>query len=110
MRGDKELSTEPLKARIRVKVTWDGQSWKVNLPEYIMVPGSWQPRVPDMIHADGVDPRDTTQKALTFNPTCEVLVPVRITDLETGRPSKEKIRQLYRGQPLWDRPDVGEDV
>lgn len=42
--------------------------------------------------------------------TCDVLVPDDELNKTGTRPDKQKIRQKYRRQPKWDRPDVGDDV
>ncbi len=96
--------------RIRVKATWDGQSYKVNLPEYVSVPGSWQPVLEGYITPHGPLPDVDPYKVLAATPTVEVDVPDRIVDPDTGQLSKQRIRELYKGQPLWDRDDVTDDV
>ncbi len=42
--------------------------------------------------------------------TWEIEIPDDEFDKNINRPSKEKIRRKYRRQPLWDRPDVTDDV
>jgi hypothetical protein len=96
--------------RLRVKATWDGQSWKVNLPEYIMVPGSWEPVTPLYIDEHGVLFGADPYKVLALQPTCEVDVPDRICDPDTGQLSKDRIRELYKGNKLWDNETVTDDL
>lgn len=96
--------------RVRVKVKWDDDSWRVDLPIYTMVPGTFRPLIPGLVHFDGAfpdaDPADPRLRGLT----CEVEVPDRLIDASTGRPDHARIRQLYRGHPRWDDerrpPDV----
>ena len=96
--------------RIRVKVVWDGNSWAVDLPEYSMIEGSFLPLIPDVIHADGVYPDvDPTLPQLAAL-SCEVEVPDRILDLQTGRPDTGKINVLYRGQPKWGNPEYNPNI
>ena len=96
--------------RMRVKVRWDGSSWTVDLPQFSMVPDSWLPVIPDVTSENGVlphvDPADPRLAGLS----CEVEVPDRIVDPDTGRPSAERIRQLYRNHPRLGRPDYVPDV
>jgi hypothetical protein len=94
---------------MRVRVSYDGAVIWVNLPEYSMVPGSFKPIVGKKIHADGIVPGTNPLDPTMETVTCEVLVPLRITD-GAGRLSKDKIRILYEGQEKWDRDDVTDDV
>lgn len=89
---------------IRVKVIHNGEAWLVDLPQYSMIPGTFQPTIPDVVTSDGVlpkiDPNDPRLRGLS----CVVSVPERILNSETGRPDIASIRALYRGQPKWDTP------
>ncbi len=96
--------------RLRVKATWDGQSWKVNLPEYSMIPGSWQPVTPTLIDANGPLYNSDPTMVAGLNPTCEVDVPDRICDPDTDELSKDRIRELYKGNELWDNETVTDDL
>jgi len=78
--------------KIRVKVTGKGtpdDPVRVDLPTYAMIAGSEE-------YAD---------KARKILKSVEVLIPDDEVD-ERGRPSLEKIRRKYRGQPAWDRADL----
>jgi len=78
--------------KIRVNVTGKGtpdDPFRVDLPTYAMIAGSEE-------YAD---------KARKILKSVEVLIPDDEVD-EKGRPSLEKIRRKYRGQPRWDRPDL----
>jgi len=80
-------------ARTRAKVVGKGEGgdpFKVDLPTYSMVPGT------EKIEAGVLK-------------SVEVLIPDDEVD-EEGRPSEEKIRRKYRGQPRWDKPGVGGDT
>lgn len=86
--------------RFRAKVIGTGVSgdpYRVDLPDYQLVPGSELPPGSFVVGA---------------GPPLTILidVPDRIMNTVTQRPDKAKIRALYQGQPLWDRPDVGDDV
>jgi len=79
-------------AKIRVKVSGkgtDADPFRVDLPTYLMVAGSEE-------YAD---------KARKVLKSVEVLIPDDECD-DRGKPSLEKIRHKYRGQPRWDRPDL----
>jgi len=92
--------------KLRVKVRWDGAAYSVDLPEYRMVPGSWEPLIPAVIHADGVYPAITTDDPRLNALSCEVEVPDRIVDPNTGRPDMAKIRGRYRNDPKWNTERV----
>jgi hypothetical protein len=96
--------------KVRVRVTWNGEAWIVNLPHYIMVPGTWEPVAKRLIHPNGVDPAASLDKVLALEPTVEVLVPERLVDPATGKASKQRVRDVYRGQPLWDHDQVTDDL
>ncbi len=96
--------------RKRVRVTFDGANWIVNLPHYQTVPGTWEPVTEELIHEDGVFPGADMDKVLALLPTVEVDVPDRLVDETTGELSKEKVRALYRGIPKWDHEKVLEDL
>lgn len=88
--------------KLRVKVFWDGQRFKVDLPDYSMVPGTFLPLTIDGVHPEGVLPTiDPTSPSLSTL-TCEVNVPDRLVDSASGQPDIELIRALYRGNPDWD--------
>jgi len=79
-------------AKLRVKVTGKGTQddpFRVDLPTYAMVAGSEE-------YAD---------KARKILKSVEVLIPDDEVD-DRGKPSLEKIRKKYKGQPAWDRPDL----
>jgi len=83
-------------AKIKVKVVGSGKPgdpFRVDLPAYQMIPGSEK----------FADPQ---KKVLA---SVEVLVPDDECD-KKGRLSKAKIRAKYKGQPLWDREDVTENL
>lgn len=83
-------------AKIRAKVIGsgvDGDPFRVNLPTYMMVPGSER--------YDAVDKKKLLE------------VDVEVPDDEVtaqGRPDVQKIRVKYRGQAKWDRDQIGSDV
>jgi len=105
-------------AKIRVKVQppdADRDSYHVHLPAYVMVPGSWLPKIPDRVDGDGVLSHAPDGKPVVLTPaekaqlTCEVIVPDNEVDDE-NRLDKAKIRAKYRGQPRWDRDDLLVDI
>jgi len=74
--------------RVKVKVIGKGtreDPLRVNLPTYFLV--------------EDVDLKDRT-----------VTVEVPDDECKDGKLDKEKIRLKYKGQPLWDRQDVTEDL
>jgi hypothetical protein len=95
--------------RRRVKVIFRDEAWRVDLPSYQMVPGSWLPVIPGVTFADGVLPGVDPDLPALAALTCMVDFPDDIANPQTGRPDHAKIRALYRGQPRWDKaapPDV----
>jgi len=83
-------------ARFRARVIGSGSAedpYRVDLPNYQMVEPLALP--------PGLPPKD---------PKRRVFVEIPDDELNGGRPSKAKIRQKYRGQPAWDRPDVCDDI
>jgi hypothetical protein len=92
--------------RRRAKITRDATgSWRVDLPTYVMVPGTWRPIIPAKTTADGVlpatDPADPALNALTVEIEC----PDDYVDPSTGKIDRDRIRAKYKGNPKWDRPD-----
>jgi len=80
-------------ARIKVKVVGKGTDddpFRVALPTYSMIAG-------------------TEEYVAGVLKSVEVEVPDDEVD-EKGKPSEEKIRKKYTGQPLWDKPGAGGDV
>jgi len=105
-------------ARIRVKVQppdGDSLGYHVHLPTYTMVPGSWQPLIPDKVDKDGVLAKmpDGKDVELSAAEKAQLTVDVDVPDDEVddqGRLSLEKIRVKYRGQPRWDRDTLLSDL
>jgi hypothetical protein len=104
-----DVTTLP-KTRVRLKVVFDGTRWKVDLPHYEVVPGTWEPVTESLVHENGPLPDADIDEVKALEPTVQVDVPDRIMDPVTGRPSKERIRELYRGQPDWDHDRVTDDL
>lgn len=88
--------------KIRVPVVFVDGAWFPDVPEGVVVPGSFEPLIPDFIHADGVFPGVEPGSPQLVDLTCEVMVPERIVDPATGTLDISKIRALYRGDPVWD--------
>jgi len=65
----------------------------VNLPNYMMLEPLALP--------PGLPPKDPKRRVFVELPDDEV---------NEGHPSKARIREKYRGQPAWDRPDVCDDI
>lgn len=86
------MSTNKIRARVIGSGT-KKDAFRVDLPTYQMIPGSEE--------YDSQDPKKLV--------AVEVLVPADECDSK-GRPSKQKIRRKYKGQPRWDRPDVAADI
>jgi len=79
-------------AKLKVKVSGKGTSddpFRVDLPAYTMVAGTEE-------YAD---------KARKILKSVVVEIPDDEVD-DKGKPSLEKIRRKYKGQPKWDRPDL----
>lgn len=89
--------------RLRVKIRWVEDAWSVDLPVYTIVPDSFRPLIPEIIHSNGVafsvDPSDPRLSGIS----CEVEVPNNFMN-STGKVSIAKVRGLYKGQSKWDRP------
>ncbi len=95
--------------KVRVKLSHDGTAWYVALPHYNMVPDTHRPVTKGLIHKNGVDPKADPAKVLALMPTVEVFVPDRMCDTD-GNLHLGKIRELYKGQKLWDHDRVVSDV
>ena len=83
---------------IVVKVVGSGTEndpYKVNLPSYTII--------------KELTPRDEHGK-FHPNPKVMISVPDDEWDEKTGRLDKKKIRQKYKDNEKWDRPDVGDDI
>ena len=82
--------------KVRVKVTGTGtrdDPFRVDLPTYIMIPGS--------------EEYDTKDPERLVSVTVDI--PADECDGD-GRPSPKKIRRKYREQPRWDHNGVAKDV
>jgi len=91
-------------------VIWDGSTWKVNLPHYHMVPGTFEPVIPTKTNENGVLPKvDPTDPDLV-ELTVECMVPDRLLTDDKTALDKAKVRDVYHRQPLWDHDQVTDDV
>ena len=95
---------------LRVKMIWRDDSWRVDLPEYTMIPGTCQPIIPDVV--DPNNPLFGPEVVYTYCDEISVLVvlPDSICDTTTGEISVERIRARYKGQPRWETDDRVPDI
>ena len=85
----------------RVKVGWDGESWRVDLPEYRMIPDSFLPVIRDVTTPNGVLPDVDPATPALLGLTCLVEIPNRIMNPKTGRVDRAKMAHLYRNHKKW---------
>lgn len=98
--------------RSRVSMSYSpNQGWYVDLPTYIMIPGTVLPITPGMIDADGVIPSADPVAVRALGPTVMVHHPHEYTDPRDGRIRADKIRSMYSNHPDWGRrsriPSIG---
>ena len=86
---------------VRLPLQFDGQVWRVRLPNYVMVPGSVLPIIKNKIGPDGIlpsaDPLDPALAAATV----EVAVPDDELN-DDGTPNRDIIATRY---PDFHLPD-----
>ena len=88
---------------IRTRIFYKNNRYCVDLPSYVMVPGSWRPLVPGKVSPDGVAPGVNFDDPELEGLTCEVIVDdIYMTD---GAVDVDKLRDIHRGHPRWDDPD-----
>lgn len=90
---------------LRVKVIYRDGAWTVDLPQYSMLPGSFLPLIPSVVHANGVYPDVYPNDPRLSELTCEVVVPDRLCNPTSGRVDVAAIHKLYRGQPRFGDTD-----
>ena len=86
---------------LRVKVIFDQDVWRVDLPEYNMVPDSFLPVIEGITTSNGVLPGVDPDLPALASLSCLVDVPERIIDPQTGDLDIGAINALYRGNPQW---------
>ncbi len=74
-------------------------AWGVDLPTYTMVPGSWRPVTPKLIHADGIFPNAEPAAVLAKHPTVEIEIPDNTPLDDDGQIHADKIRKMYAEHP-----------
>lgn len=74
----------------------------VDLPTYVMVPASWQPVTPGVMHADGVIPGVLGPAAMMIMPTVQVQLPDDFPGTADPATIIAHIRHKYRGHPHFD--------
>lgn len=92
--------------RRRVKLIYSAErGWHSDLPTYTMIPGSVLPVIPRVTTPDGVlagvNPTDPRLATLTV----DIDVPDALINQATGEIDIALIREVYRGNPLWDTDD-----
>jgi hypothetical protein len=103
--------------RVRVKLLWDGSSWRVDLPTAQMVPGSLLPVIPGRTTPHGVlavdqvtgAPLPMDHPALS-GLTVAVEVPDDYTDTPGGPIKAALLRKKYAGHPRFGRDDYTPDI
>ncbi len=98
---------------MRVRVKHVNGAYRVKLPTYRMIPGSFLPLIPGVVHRDGVEPPNDTPPGWNGNPNdprlsgLSVLVDVPDEyEIQRGfAHMKERIRSIYKGNPDWDNDD-----
>lgn len=83
---------------IKAKIIGSGtpdDPYRVNLPTYSMV-REITPRLPGGMFPAGA--------------VCDIVIPADELSKDGARPDPQVLRAKYRGQPLWDRANVGTDV
>jgi hypothetical protein len=92
-----------MRRRVNITRTTTG-IYTVDLPTFAMIPGTWRPVLPGKTTADGVlpttDPADPALNALTVEVEC----PEDYADPETRKIDAARVREIYKGNPKWDRP------
>lgn len=81
------------------------RGYHVALPTYLMIDGSWLPITPTLIHRDGPLPAAAVAAVLALDPTVLVEIPNDYIDPLTGEIDVPRIRETYRRNPHYDRPD-----
>lgn len=96
--------------QLRVKVILAGGTYKVDLPNYVMVPGSWLPVVAGVTSRDGVLAGVRPDNPALRGLTCLVNIPDDDCDPESGQVSMLRLAGRYAGQPKWGDVDYVPDI
>lgn len=96
--------------RLRIKLIFEDAAWRVDLPEYTMVPDSVLPVVPDKSHNNGVFPGVDLDPGLINSLSCLVDAPERLFVSGTSQIDRGRMASLYRGQPKWGDPEVALNI
>ena len=92
--------------RIRVKIIHDNGAYRVDLPDYTIVEGSYLPLTGDSVRADGISNKASVSAVLALNTTVEVDIPDRIANEAGTGIDRAKMVELYEGQLRWGEPSV----
>lgn len=94
----------------RIPLILDGNGrWRVDMPTYRMVTGSFQPVTANIIGADGVLAGADTAQAQALNPSVDVELPADTPLNPNGTFDADKLRAMYAkhpryGQDTWIPP------
>lgn len=83
----------------RLPLRFDGQAWRVNLPNYVMVPGSVLPIIKNKIGPDGILPSADPLDPDLLRATVEVAVPDDELN-EDGTPNRQLLFDRYSDYPF----------
>lgn len=71
-------------------------TWRVELPSYEMIAGTFAPIKAGLIHADGIEPGADPADVLALGPTVDVELPdYTPTDKKTGQLDLAALREMY---------------
>lgn len=91
--------------RSRIRITWSQQlGWHIDLPTYVLVPGSFLPLIAGLIHADGVDPSADPQDPQLASLSAECEHPDNYAAGAGSEIDARLIGKIYRGHPRFGSP------
>lgn len=89
---------------LRVNLTYERSRYRVDLPSYKIVPGTFLPLNGEVIRADGISNLASPEEVMLLGPSVVVIVPDdECTDFGL---CPIKMRYKYRGQLAIDNPGL----
>jgi len=68
-----------------------------------MIPDTWRPITPKLIHANGIFPNAEPAAVLAKHPTVDLEIPDNTPLDDTGQIDQEKIRKMYAEHPRYGK-------
>lgn len=86
----------------RLPLLWSlERGYHIDAPTYQMVRDSFVPEKKGLIHKNGILPIANHNDVMKLAPTVLVELPDDYIDPRTDKISARRIREIYRGHPIW---------